>query len=93
MSELSGLRARELLDAVVAAVGDEDIAATISRDRPGAVELTVSVTKAAEHGDEGAAVRELLDALTVSFRGENVAASVHGDALDKVEVLRPDLTM
>src|SRR5205823_1240428 len=55
------LWARELLDAVVVAVSDEDVPAPIHGDAPGNVELPVPAASAAPASEERPAVRVLPD--------------------------------
>src|SRR5207245_253163 len=84
-----GARVRELLDAVVGEIGDEDIAVAIDVDATGAVELPVAAARDAPLGEEGSVIRELLDdsagqglkaATAVAPVGDvDVAAPIHGD--------------
>src|SRR5439155_19517906 len=54
---------RELLDAGVILVGDEDVSAPVHGDAGGGSELPVPVARAAPRGEEAPSVRELVDAV------------------------------
>jgi len=70
-------RACELLDAIVAGVGDEDVPAPIDGDTTGAVELPVPAARATPLPNEGPGVRELLDAVVGEVGDVDVPARIH----------------
>src|SRR5206468_8600341 len=72
-------RAGELLDAVVAGIGDVDVPAPVGRDAEGAdgaAELSVARALTPPGGEEAAARVELLDAAVVRIRDVDVPAPV-----------------
>src|SRR5439155_3272832 len=85
---------RELLDTVVARVGDVDVSSPIHGDATGVVQLPVPGTPAAPLGEEGPGVRELLDAVVyrveVGVVGyEDVPFPIHGDDRDAAHAELP----
>src|SRR5262245_44019671 len=86
-------RTRELLDAVVAGVGDEDVPAAIHGDASGFVELPFSAAPAARLGEEGSGVRQRLEAdvdvESVPLGDEDVPAPVRGKASGRQELPVP----
>src|SRR5207253_7714231 len=69
----------ELLDALVAGVGHEDVAVLVDRDAVGPVELAVAAARVAELRDEAAVAVEALDAVVAGVDHVDVAvAVVHG---------------
>src|SRR5262249_42950755 len=74
--EEEGPGGRELLDAAVEQVGDEDVPAVIHGNATGVVELPDPAAQAAPRGDKGACVRELLDAVVPLVGDEDVAAAI-----------------
>src|SRR5262249_34955814 len=71
----------ELLDAVVAAIGNEDGAASVYRDPVGELELPVATPLAAPRRQECPGARALLYALIWPIHGEVVPVPIHRDAI------------
>src|SRR5438552_8099670 len=82
----ASLRTGELLDAVVARVGDVDVPAPVGRHTGGRAELSVARASAPPRGEEGAGVVELLDASVAQVGDVDVRALVGRDAVGAVEL-------
>src|SRR5262249_21769163 len=83
------LRAGEFLDAVVAAVGDEDVAARIHRDAYRISELADPAAEATPRGDEDSDIVEYLDAVAAEVDDEDGCTRIHPDALNTHELAVP----
>src|SRR5262249_21833581 len=82
---------RELLNAVIARVDDEDVPALIDRDARGVVELPIPAARDAPPREQGPVVRALLDAVLPGVGHVDVPARVDRDALGVAELSTPPL--
>src|SRR4029453_14010272 len=76
----------ELLDAVVARIGDVDVPAPVGRHASGKVELSVARAAAPPRGEEGTARIELLDAVVARIGDVDVPAPVGRHASGEAEL-------
>src|SRR5438876_384243 len=83
------LGTRELLDAVVGGVRDEDVSARVDADAIRGEELPVLATGHPPLREERPGVRELLDAVVAGVSDVDVPAAVHRDATGLGELAVP----
>ena len=77
---------RKLLDAMVAGIGDKDVAATIGSHTVGEIELPLSGPERAPLGDERPVDAKHLNSVVVAVRNIHVTPPVDGQPAGKVEL-------